>query len=55
MTMAMMPPIIAQPAPRATMTTVADYSDEQARGLIRNAIDETLIVEAAAGPPSSTA
>ena len=38
----------------ATMTTVAGYSDEQARELIRNAIDETLIVEAAAGTGKTT-
>jgi ATP-dependent exoDNAse (exonuclease V) beta subunit len=36
------------------MTTVADYSDEQARDLIRNAIDDTLIVEAAAGTGKTT-
>ena len=36
------------------MTTVADYSDKQARDLIRNAIDETLIVEAAAGTGKTT-
>ena len=39
---------------QATMTTVAGYSDEQARELIRNAIDETLIVEAAAGTGKTT-
>jgi ATP-dependent exoDNAse (exonuclease V) beta subunit len=36
------------------MTVVAAYSDDQARDLVRNAIDETLIVEAAAGTGKTT-
>jgi ATP-dependent exoDNAse (exonuclease V) beta subunit len=36
------------------MTTVAQYSDDQARELIRTAVDQTLIVEAAAGTGKTT-
>jgi ATP-dependent exoDNAse (exonuclease V) beta subunit len=36
------------------MTTLAQYSDDEARALIRTAVDQTLIVEAAAGTGKTT-